>query len=749
MRASSWEKALLLTIKIGIWILPILPLYISGGMLFPFIAGKNFFFRIIVEIVFALWVSLAIIRPYYRPKLTPLFKAATIFITILFLADLFGPNPYRSFFSNYERMEGFMMLSHLYLYFVVLASVFKTKKDWLTFLHITLAVSLVVSFIGLMQRFGWRVSLQGGYRVDSTIGNPAYLASYLSFHIWLLLILIKQYWHKQGLRVFYLSAFFFELVIIYLTATRGAILALLVGAILLLASTVIWWGKMFPSFPGLRKWAAILLAFIVLMPMGVWLLRDTPFVRSQQILNRMTSISLSDKTTQARFLIWNMSLKGVLERPVLGWGQENYYLVFQKYYNPALYGQEQWFDRSHNIFFDWAIHAGILGLLSFLGIVAAVLWRIIRALRASQLPAWEGVILVLVFVGHFFQDLFVFDNLNTYLLFFGFLAYSQFRTDGETVEKPVPPNRTNASRAYPAVAVLLAIVVVAGYYLHWKPMAASRNLVRALAAYQSNRPLSEIQALFARALSYHTFGNTEIREQMSNIARDVLIDTRGTEEERAQFIPFVAEELRKETASSAKDIKHMVFLASILGRAKSINPAYPAEAEQILKEAISLSPGKQMLYFELAQLYLSHNLTDQSIETLRQALRLDPTYPRAILNLAFMGYTAKRPEIVAEAEPYFGYIKLGALNEDEIRILARLHSDSGNLAAARDTYFYLIEINPSNPHYRAIVAAFLAELGEFDRAIEEAEVAGRLDPGFAREAEVFINQVKAKQAATK
>ena len=29
-----------------------------------------------------------------------------------------------------------------------------------------------------------------------------------------------------------------------------------------------------------------------------------------------------------------------------------------------MWGQEPWFDRSHNIFFDWLINAGLLGLLA-------------------------------------------------------------------------------------------------------------------------------------------------------------------------------------------------------------------------------------------------------------------------------------------------------------------------------------------------------------------------------------------------
>ena len=86
-------------IKSFLYVIPLLPIYISGSMLFPFITGKNFVFRIIVEILFVAWIGLAITNPKYRPNFSPLIGAATVFIIVLFLADIFSPNPSRSFFS--------------------------------------------------------------------------------------------------------------------------------------------------------------------------------------------------------------------------------------------------------------------------------------------------------------------------------------------------------------------------------------------------------------------------------------------------------------------------------------------------------------------------------------------------------------------------------------------------------------------------------------------------------------------------
>jgi hypothetical protein len=47
-------------------------------------------------------------------------------------------------------------------------------------------------------------------------------------------------------------------------------------------------------------------------------------VRNSATLNRIASISLADKTTQARFTIWrDMAIPGAMEKPVFGWEAKN------------------------------------------------------------------------------------------------------------------------------------------------------------------------------------------------------------------------------------------------------------------------------------------------------------------------------------------------------------------------------------------------------------------------------------------
>lgn len=766
MQKSGFEQFLLWIIKIGLWTIPFLPLYVSSSMLFPFITGKNFAFRIIIEIIFALWCGLAAFRAEYRPRLTPLFKIVTIFIAIVFLADLFGPSPYRSFFSNYERMEGFMMLFHLYLYFVMLVAVFRAK-DWIIFFHATLLASLAVSYIGLMQKLGYRVSIQGGFRVDSTIGNPTYLAAYLLFHVWLLLILMYRFWKKWLLLGIYGAALIFELAILYFTASRGPVLALVIILVPFLASIVWFWPRIveermrtasgaapksdaaagFGPYQGWsvgRKIAGAALLLTIVVPFFFWQIRGSEFVQSNQALKRLVNYSLTETTIKSRFLIWGMSSKAALERPILGWGQENYYLVFQKYFDPELFAQEPWFDRSHNIIFDWLIHAGFPGIASYLGILAVACWVIVRGIRRGLFPVWYGIVLVSLFLTYFFQNLFVFDNLNTYLLFFAFLAFTEFFAHA-SASPPAPSARpletkSDLGRGIAVGGAMLLVVAGVLYPLHIKPIKESKALIRALSLpSQEGATLSQIESAFREALAYNSFGDTEVREQLSNMARGVINSSSIPAETKNAFLAFTVDELKKETAEPAKDVKHLLFLGTILTAWAASDPGRAQEAEAALLEAIRLSPTKQIIYFPLAQLYLSTGRADAALKTLRDAWNLDRNYHEAGANLLMVALLIGNTEVAQEAKDG---ISLVHLNADILDRLGKLYRQMNDFNSALPVYQQLVILRPESANDRAVYAALLGSAGRIDEARLHAEEALRIDPSLKSEVEQFFEALK-------
>ena len=151
-------------IKNSVWvalcIIPFIAVYIANGqgfdfinwgtpgMFFPFISGKNLIFRVLVEIAFAGWVILALYDTKYRIsiKKSPLTIAYLVFIGILLVADIFGVDPMKSIWSNFERMEGFVGHIHFFIYFFVLTAMLHTLKEWQTMLKVFIWANIAVLF---------------------------------------------------------------------------------------------------------------------------------------------------------------------------------------------------------------------------------------------------------------------------------------------------------------------------------------------------------------------------------------------------------------------------------------------------------------------------------------------------------------------------------------------------------------------------------------------------------------------------
>src|SRR3989344_3407795 len=237
---KSAEGLLKNAIKLGIFILPFLPFVVTDSLFFPFITGKNFAFRIIVEILLVLWVMLVLKNRTYLPRRSLLLWSVAILFAVLVLATVFSINPYKSFWSNAERMEGLFGMLHLLALFVIMAGVFK-ERDWMQFFGVTLVASIGVAFHAIGQLAGF-YETHRGTRMDSNFGNSTYFAIYAIFMIFLSAYVayatgkgkVRPFggeynrwitWGLGALGVVYV-------ILLYLNATRGALLGFLVGAFL-------------------------------------------------------------------------------------------------------------------------------------------------------------------------------------------------------------------------------------------------------------------------------------------------------------------------------------------------------------------------------------------------------------------------------------------------------------------------------------------------------------------------------------
>ncbi len=440
----------------GLFAVPFLTLYVADSYFFPFITGKNFAFRIIVEVVFVSWVLLALRDVVYRPKFSWVLSGLIGLLVVMLFANSLGQHPPSSFWSNFERMDGYVTLVHVFLYVLVLGSVLTTKKLWSYFLHTTLVVAFIVSLYGLSQVANPEYVHD---RIQSYLGNAAYLAIYMLFHIFIafwMLVESKVNWHRV---IYGILAVMFIYTLVE-TGTRGTVIGLVTGTSAMVVYIAIFGAK----FQEFRRYAVGMILLLLVVG-GVFVAgKDSAFVQDNPNLARIANIDLGEDL-RIRGIIWGMAWEGVKERPVLGWGQSNFNYVFNENYDPRLYAQEQWFDRVHNIFFDWLIAGGFLGLIAYLSIfVACVYYLFVRPLLHKDdetFTVLERGVLLGILVGYFTHNLVVFDNIISYIFFAVILALIHSR-----VAKPIPwveklkiDKDLYTQFAVPVAAVVLVAVI--------------------------------------------------------------------------------------------------------------------------------------------------------------------------------------------------------------------------------------------------------------------------------------------------
>ncbi|MBU2219245.1 O-antigen ligase family protein, partial [Patescibacteria group bacterium] len=709
----------------GIFILPVTVLIVAESLFFPFITGKNFFFRILVEILLGLWLILAIYDKRYRPKKSWILYFLTAFIAVLILSTIFSANPYRSFWSNYERMEGLITFLHLFAYFLVFTAVLNTEKLWKWFFHISLGVSVIVAFYGIFQLAGKLEIHQGGARLDATLGNASYLAIYMVFHIFLALwyFLKTRDWYKW----FYLPVIILETLILYYTATRGAILGFIAG--LFITALIVGF---FSDSRKIRIYAVSTLVLIVVLTGLFFSLRSSDFIIKNPVLTRFAGISLTETTTQSRFVIWGMSWEGFKERPILGWGPENYNLVFNKYYEPVLWKQEPWFDRAHNVFFDRLTTNGIFGLLAYLGLFGSALYCLLLKRKKYRFSSYDSGVLTGLFAAYFFHNIFVFDNLISLILFFSFLAYIHHRTKDNEIDSQAEVFIKDDYKkpAFSTIAAIAIIFII--YFVNVPGFLTARSLLSAFKETGAGN-LQNAFDKFEKAISYDSFGSAEAREHFANFASKVISQPNIENDLKTKIFDSSSSEMKKQIEQAPDDIRYMIFLGALYNKGRQYN-----QAIEILQKAIELSPKKQQLYFEIGSSYLNIKEYKKAVEVLKTAFDLDPTFDDArkiyAAALIFDGQEEEASGILKEA---FGT----DIIPDER--LIRAYVEIGNFYKVVAIWESLIEQNPNNAQYRVSLAASYLQINEREKAIEQLEKTIELEPKFKQQGEYFINEIRA------
>ncbi|MCP9755599.1 hypothetical protein EGI26_10570 [Lacihabitans sp. CCS-44] len=393
--------------------LAILPIFYLEKYIYGYNVPKILMFWILVYAT----LGFAIFKIFYKNnlqiKVSIINILVLVFLIVMSISGLVGSGVTASFFSSFERMDGILN----FLFFTIFLITFSQQKisnsDWQSVLRISCTISFLISVLAIKQHLENPL-----LRSQGSFSNPLSLGIYLVFHIFL----ISNFWfsalinktNPKKIQLF-VSLIFCGVYLYALTssATRSSFLALFVGTFFSLIYLL------FTNQTSKKTVISFSVCFFALCYICFRAFNVSPWAK------RILNYSNSDNSISVRLELWKISLKGFWEKPLLGWGKENFVHFFVKNYNNKLVDSGDWYDRSHNFLIDKLIETGLLGFLSFTVLFIFVL--IILFKKTTQISNTSKATIFGFLIAYFVCLFTSFESHISYLIFFSLLIYlSQF-----------------------------------------------------------------------------------------------------------------------------------------------------------------------------------------------------------------------------------------------------------------------------------------------------------------------------------
>ncbi|MBI2054321.1 MAG: O-antigen ligase family protein, partial [Candidatus Staskawiczbacteria bacterium] len=422
-----------------------------------------------------------------NPDYVPFFILSAFSFSLV-LATVFSEDMRFSFFGSPGRAGG--LLNYLFLFvFAVLLAVFAREKDWKTMFKCLLGTGLIISLLAFVQYSGFLknifISSESG-RVPSFLGNATFLAIYMLFLSFLSFTLFLEEKIKK-IKIIYLALFLIFIFTILITGSRATYLGILIGFVYFFffyPHTITKFGVGVNSKLKLLK--IIAASLLILAVVVVVLFNLFPQISEQNKLLKLVSSRLSVERiikdlTGTRLVAWQITSEAIKEKPLLGFGPENFYMGFEKYYDPVPFNRQRpWWDRAHNIILETAATSGIISALLYIAFWLALLWRLgkFKKEKVHTEYAYLAHGLQAMFIGYLTALFFNFDSFLTYLISFFFIGYSFYLLSNRTQTEKIiiSPIKNNLLGKKPAVAFLAISIIIFFWFYNIKPFYAALQI---------------------------------------------------------------------------------------------------------------------------------------------------------------------------------------------------------------------------------------------------------------------------------
>jgi O-antigen ligase len=624
----------------------LLPLVYYSDRAASYVTSKQYFLIGITDVLVVLWTWLLLVDNRYRlAKKNMLYLAPlAAFLLSLTISAFVGIDPANSFFSTVESGTGMILLYHVFFFACIIASYIRVQqKTFLKYiLQANLFASIVLAFMTFLTGPNGIVDIHStmlnGSSGGATMGNSLLVGAYFIFSIFLTIYLIahesvlwKKVMYYFGVAIMALSPIYLNAAIwkggglsssyFFLGEARIATVALLTGLFL---AFFIW----LCTRTGIKKTIGMVcvLLSIVIGIIGI-----------QQIASPTTHVhAFFVKESGNRTVDWHASLQGVAEKPVFGWGSENFHVVYQRFFDPIVYspghGNEAWALHPHNNTLEVLVNGGIIGGLLYLLVLTGLFFSLWKLYKNRTIDAVGFSLLMGMFIAYIIQEQMIYESIVSYVVFFSLIAIFAGLIHTTDEKKPHVYYSTTVYTVGTLIVVILFPVWLWAAYLPSQKM----DQFLAFTLMTSDVRAKGYHDLFYSAGGYALRTDAEFFADPLFYSYDANRDTLRNNEQYRQVASTEIDALVTTVDPIWQKHYYDYHLTLALIHLENLNyylngdPADVAKAQVYAKRAFALTSKDLQLYFAYAQTQVYAGDKQAAIATLDKALALNRQYQPAI-----------------------------------------------------------------------------------------------------------------------
>ncbi len=639
---KTFLETILIWIVVGVF--AVLPLLYFPGRIASYVTSKQYFFIGAVNVAVVLWAWLALGDARYRLTkknllwLSPLF----LFLSALTISAIVGIDTATSFFSTVETGTGLILLYHVFFFACIVASLIRVWQKQLmqSIFKATLFSSTVLAIAtfytggdGLFDIGSTMLNKSSG---GAMMGNSSLAGAYFIFGIFFALLLILQETKAWKKVLYWLCIAIIVLSPIYFNV--GVFKGVLPSSLYL--------------FMGQARFAAISLAGGLLISFLIWLCtRSEKKVKVfgiaglvamgivavllvQQVATPHTSLNtLFVKESGNRTLDWQASIEGIKEKPLLGWGSENFHVVYQKHLDPIVFssghGNEVWALHPHNDMLEVLVNGGLIGGLLYLLVIGTLFASLYRLYKKERIDAKTFALLTGMLIAFIVQQQMVYESIVSYVMLFSVIGLTAGLSDSTNEHRAI---RSDEGYAWIVLALMIPVWIY-GSYLPARKMEELQTI--------STMPSDARTKLYGHV--FHSAGSYAIATDIEFFT-DPLFYSYDSQKEQLKANPTYQKVASGEIDTLIKEV-HPIWLQNPFSYHLSLSllhlenllfyltddTQYLAQADMYAKRAFELSPADPQVYTIYAQTLIYEKKILEAKKLLDKAIALNADYKPAVV----------------------------------------------------------------------------------------------------------------------